>query len=221
MSKTKTGSALLLATILLFVVLSLVVSLSYVTVMEQQMSSKTKSSVGSFFKADSGVEWALNKIANESSDSSIASAFTIDTAGKVNCPEGFGCTLYLLDENGKVMDGTNEAGLAETVADIKAVRAVGTQTTGDPTQRAIEAAVAQSEGYSYTYYCTNNSGNGTPVCPASVALYTQEFCDPGFTVVRSLGHWGYIAATAYYVPAGVTPGGGPYVDFGQAYVCSK
>ncbi|MDD5490120.1 MAG: PilX N-terminal domain-containing pilus assembly protein, partial [Candidatus Moranbacteria bacterium] len=61
---TGRGSALLLTTILLFVVLSLVVSLSYITVMEQQMSSKTKSSVGSFFNADSGVEWALNKIAN-------------------------------------------------------------------------------------------------------------------------------------------------------------
>ena len=58
------GSALLLTTILLFVVLSLVMSLSYVTVMEQKMSSKTKSSVGSFFNADSGVEWALNKIAS-------------------------------------------------------------------------------------------------------------------------------------------------------------
>ncbi|PIW93089.1 MAG: hypothetical protein COZ87_03170, partial [Candidatus Moranbacteria bacterium CG_4_8_14_3_um_filter_43_15] len=73
-TKIKSGSALLLTTILLFVILSMVVSLTYVTVMEQKMSSKTKSSVGAFFNADSGVEWALNKIAN-SSGANISNVF--------------------------------------------------------------------------------------------------------------------------------------------------
>src|SRR4030042_2730316 len=102
LKKQKHGSALLLSTILLFVVLSMVVSLSYVTVMEQQMSSKTKSSVGSFFKADSGVEWALNKIANATGDS-ISDVFDGFAGSKIDCPDGFGCELYLLDENGKVI----------------------------------------------------------------------------------------------------------------------
>ena len=99
MRENKKGSALLLTTILLFVVLSMVLSLTYITVMEQKMSGKTKSSVGSFFNADSGVEWALNRIANADSDITIATAFgDSDIADGVTCPFP-GCNLYFLDEN--------------------------------------------------------------------------------------------------------------------------
>lgn len=138
--KDRKGSALLLTVILLFVVLSMVVSLSYVTVMEQKMSQKTKSSVGSFFKADSGVEWALNKIANADPIEEISTAIG-NPANGVSCPFG-GCTVYLLDDEGKVItDGYN------LVSDIKAVRSVGTRLAGEPTQRAVEAAVAAEEGW--------------------------------------------------------------------------
>ena len=133
----KRGSALLLSTILLFVVLSMVVSLSYVTVMEQQMSSKTKSSVGSFFNADSGVEWALNKIATTTA-TNISGAFGATSPVNGFAPAGVTeYVVYLLDRDGKVITNSNEL-----IENIKAVRSVGTQDTGEVTQRAIEAAVA-------------------------------------------------------------------------------
>ena len=137
-NKATKASALLLTTILLFVILSMVVSLSYVTVMEQKMSQKTKSSVGAFFNADSGVEWALNKIATGSG--TISTVFTMDSNGKVSCPnftdDTSPCDIYLLDVNGKVITADGP------LANVQAVRSVGTQNTGEPTQRAIEAAVA-------------------------------------------------------------------------------
>ena len=140
--KHEVGSALLLATILLFVVLSLVVSLSYVTVMEQKMSSKTKSSVGSFFNADSGIEWALNNIANGQNTDTLITLFPDFNKTGTDCASGSctvcpfgGCKVYLLGADGAVITtGTTK------VSEIRAVRSVGTQ--GTETQRAIEAAVA-------------------------------------------------------------------------------
>lgn len=130
------GSVLVLVIILLFVVLSVVVSLTYITVLEQKMSSKTKSSVGAFFNAESGIEWALNKIANSSGD--INSVFGTSTPGNgINCPNfgsGSLCKVYLLDSDGKVIT-TNQ-----DIANIKAIRVVGNQ--GEEAIRAIEVAVA-------------------------------------------------------------------------------
>ncbi len=145
----KKGAILLLTTILLFVILGMVVSLSYVTVMEQKMSGKTKSSVASFYNSESGVEWTLNKIAS-ATDSTILSAFggasRFNTDYSVKCPDSFGtetCKVYLLDQDGKVITNTSLA-----PSDIKAVRSVGSQ--GGDTQRAIEAAVASGLSGSIT-----------------------------------------------------------------------
>ncbi len=142
----KLGSALLLSSVLLFVVLSMVVTLTYVTVMEQGMSQKTKSTVGAFFNADSGIEWALNKIATLETGVQIGdhTAFNdTDPGDGIPCPvEIGGCVVYLLDEEGKVItEGTKH------ISDIKAVRAVGKQEKGQPTQRAIEAVVAEEDEY--------------------------------------------------------------------------
>ena len=216
------GSALLLTTILLFVVLSMVVSLSYITVMEQKMSGKTKSSVGSFFNADSGVEWALNRIASAEGDIAIAIAFgDLNIAGGVTCPFP-GCNLYFLDENGEVItDGT------ETVDSIKAVRSVGTQTVGDPTQRAIEAAVASGGGASFTYYC-NLSSDALPTPPNICTDHggAQGHCpDAKFTQIYDLGSWGACSHTTYFLFR--PPGGGCLNsqwlvhNLGEAYVCSE
>jgi len=144
-NKARKGSALLLSAILLFVVLSMVVSLTYVTVMEQKMSQKTKSSVGSFFNAESGVEWALNKIANTSGKIAAVFGAQWKTGGYAACPDSFGgentCKVYFLDDQGKVItDGTGT-----DISAVKAVRSVGSQ--GQETQRAIEAAVAASGDY--------------------------------------------------------------------------
>jgi len=212
MSKNKRGSALLLTTILLFVVLSLVVSLSYVTVMEQQMSSKTKSSVGSFFNADSGVEWALNKIANATGGTiaGVFGAINFNPDGSTYPFANAGYKVYLLDSEGKVITD-----LSKDISLVKAVRSVGTQTAGDPTQRAIEAAVGTGGGGGcYTSY-------GTP--PGSADPLTGK-CIQGFTNKGSIGQWGAcgsgISNTDHFRP----PGGGCWgtglpLDFGEAFVC--
>ena len=221
-TKIKSGSALLLTTILLFVILSMVVSLTYVTVMEQKMSSKTKSSVGAFFNADSGVEWALNKIAN-SSGANISNVFSGFAGNKYPCPSGFNCDVYFLDENGKVI-------IADApLENIKAVRSVGTQ--GGETQRAIEAAVAATGGASFTYYC--NFATVTLPTPPNICTNaggTQGYCPSGFRQIYDLGSWGNCAIDfpygygfgAHFRPAGGGCSGGWSVgNLGGAYVCSQ
>ena len=155
------GSGLIFAVILLFVILGMVVTLSSVTVLETKMNQKNKSSVGSFYNSESGVEWALNKIA--SSSGTIASTFSSFASNKTPCPAGFGCDIYFLDSNGKVITSS-----ATDLSDIKAVRSVGSQ--GGDTQRAIEAAVATA-GLS----CATKQST-TDAC-SSGDRYTEATCD--------------------------------------------
>jgi hypothetical protein len=131
------GSGFIFAVILMFVILGMVITLSSITVLETKMSQKTKSSVGAFFSADSGVEWALNKIANATGEN-ISDAFSGFIGGKCPCPSGFNCDIYFLDDQGKVIIANG------ALENVKAVRSVGTNQAGDPTQRAIEAAVADT-----------------------------------------------------------------------------
>jgi len=175
--KRSKGAILILTTILLFVILGMVVSLSYITVMEQKMSGKTKSSVGAFYNSESGVEWALNKIAGKSDTDRISSLGTVDGSA-VECPAAFGddaCKVYFLDQDGKVLDPSS----TYTIADIKAVRSVGSQ--GSETQRAIEAAVAATGIGKYQISCANS--NGIICCKmdtetgATVCKYTPNTWD--------------------------------------------
>jgi hypothetical protein len=141
-NNTRSGSGLIFAVVLLFVILGMVVTLSSVTMLETKMNQKTKSSVGAFYNADSGVEWALNKIAT-TTKSTIKDAFDTTTPGNGLSPTGLGADykIYLLDQDGKVITSVLDADSNfRPLSDIKAVRAVGTQ--GGDTQRAIEAAVA-------------------------------------------------------------------------------
>ena len=210
------GSALLLTTILLFVILGMVVSLTYVTVMEQKMSSKTKSSVGSFYSAESGIEWALNKIATTSTPNPvIADAFPSFSAGKTSCPADFNCEVLLLDQNGKVITSS-----ATDLSEVRAVRSVGTQ--GNETQRAIEAAVAAGETGCYVSYAA----------PPGAADPTGK-CLQGFTNMGSAGTWGYYkyapgseyAKLFFRPPAGGCSGEDwctyPLGVLGEAFVCCK
>jgi len=200
----------------------MVVSLSYITVMEQKMSGKTKSSVGAFFNADSGIEWALNKIASGSGK--IGDVFGTSTPGSgISCPDfgsGSPCKIYLLDADGKVITDSNV-----DLSGVKAVRSIGTQ--GGETTRAVEAAVAAGGGVSFVYYCNLASDllpNPPNVC--TDAGGTQGHCPSGFKQVYALGSWGYCGAGSpynYFRP----PGGGCNSDssgpftLGEAYVCSQ
>jgi hypothetical protein len=229
--KTTLGSALILTTILLFVILGMVVSLTYVTVMEQKMSGKTKSSVGSFYNAESGVEWILNKIASSSGE--IGDNLTLNSDSSISCPPSFGddyCKVYLLDQNGDVIQDSSVQ-----LSDVKAVRSVGSQ--GGETQRAIEAAVAIGSDYSYTYFCyniDNERWGGTPKCVDSGSV-SQGYCPSGETQKKELGEWGAcVCSGPNYIFSFMPPSGGCWTTVacpsggspskvvqGKAFVCSK
>jgi hypothetical protein len=135
------GTGLVITIVMLFVILSAVVFLVSIAALETKMGQGTKSSIGAFYNSESGVEWALNKIASNSD--TIADAFPgFDTTlKKVDCPAGIGgantCMVYFLDEEKKVI-GESSADISE----IAAVRSIGSQNTGDINQWTIEAAVA-------------------------------------------------------------------------------
>ena len=224
------GSGLIFAVVLLFVILGMVVTLASVTMLETKMNQKTKSSVGAFYNSESGVEWALNKLATSSG--TISAAFALQSDHSVNCPAYFGtntCKVFLLDQDGKVItDSTADLSL------VKAVRSVGTQ--GGDTQRAIEAAAASSSGYSYTYYCYSVNDmrwGGTPLCVDAGG--SQGYCPAGETQKKVLGAWGTCLCSgpnlifAFLPPGGSCgtigscPSGGSVatVPSGNAYVCGK
>lgn len=171
--KTNKGSGLVFAVVLLFVILVMVVTLSGLTVLETKMSQKTKSSVGAFYNSESGVEWALNKIANTSGDS-ISDAFPGFAGNRYPCPAGFNCNVYFLDGQGQVIAAD---GALDTV---KAVRSVGTQAAGEQTQRAIEAAVAASRNDKYRVSCTSPGQSNFFIC---VRIDTED----GSTECKSSG----------------------------------
>jgi hypothetical protein len=217
--KTKKGSGLIFAVVLLFVILGMVVTLASVTMLETKMNQKTKSSVGAFYNSESGVEWALNQIATTTNPSgtSIGSRFSM-SGSKASCPADIGgssvCSLYLLDADGKVLASS------ATVDQIKAVRSLGTQ--GGDTQRAIEAAVAAGGGACYTDYSL-----ATGLSVGSSCTIT------GFTIKGSLGNWGYCSNSDLYAPGSFAifrpPGGGCNFapgstksgDNGEAYLCCQ
>ena len=184
------GSALLLTTILMFIILSMIVSLTYVTVMEQKMSQKTKSSVGAFYGAESGVEWALNKIAT-GTGTTISTKFGTQatnaaTDGKMSCPFT-GCEVYLLGADGKVIPKTKFS-VADSADLVKAVRSVGAQ--GADTQRAIEAAVA-----------------GTDLPTGAVVAFDLPLCPNGWKPAD--GTQGTHDLRGYFIRGLNTTGSGP------------
>jgi len=169
--KNKSGSGLVFAVVLLFVILGMVITLSSLTLLETKMSQKTKSSVGSFYSAESGVEWALNQIASKTETASIATAFSsTGFDGKAaKCPSGFAnsCSVYFLGGDGNVLDPA-----ANTIAEIKAVRSVGTQ--GDETQRAIEAAVATTNEPPFDVSCFHAYDSSHYQCCCQLNTTTGE-----------------------------------------------
>ncbi len=182
-ARSKKGSALIFATIVLFVILTIVATLSSVTMLETKMSQKTKSSIGAFFQADSGIEWAMNVLATKAGTTIIRDAFSgagsLDSAsGKIDCPTetGFSCRVYLLDKNGNVINSDNANGITfdSNISEVKSIRAVGVKD-GD-TARAIEASVAQSTGGPGSWSCelvsASNNGTAQVSCPSTKTLIT-------------------------------------------------
>ena len=214
MKKNK-GSGLIFAVILLFVILAMVVTLSSVTVLETKMSQKTKSSVGAFYNSESGVEYTLNKIASADSNSKINAVpgITFNSDGSAQCPFG-GCNVFLLKGDGTVIKSAELGSL--TVADIKAVRSVGTQNTGEVTQRAIEAAVA-SGGQCYTSYIDDSTD---AACLTSAGFHNKGSLGDMRECIYSGVQMG-----VYITPPGVSACGSGfsngYGTIGKAYLCCQ
>ena len=211
------ASALLLATILLFAILTVIISLSSVTVMEMKMGQKGKTSVASFYDAESGVEWALNTVATGNGD--IKSKFTPNSDGSITCPAGVGgagCKVYFLKADGTAMTQAeiNASSGAPTFADVRSVRSVGRE--GNDTQRAIEAAVAGSSSQSFALLQNRRSQGDIrsgetkadsgvrKADPAGRACPPDPACGRGLQVVfangrrqRGGGAHGGIGATAF------------------------
>jgi len=172
--KTKQGSGLIFAVVLLFVILGMVVTLSSITVLETKMSQKTKSSVGAFYNSEAGVEWALNQISTNNGDIFSAFRATGFDGPAAKCPASFGsggdiCKVLFLGADGKVLPTSAD------INEIEAVRSVGTQNTGETTQRAIEAAVAGTDCKIVSSTCASAD--------------CQTNCPAGYNVIAG-GWWG-------------------------------
>lgn len=209
MKQKQSGSGLIFAVVLLFVILGMVITLSSITVLETKMSQKTKSSVGAFYNSEAGMEWALNKIAT-STGPDISNVFGASfSGGKVTCPNGFGCELYLLDDQGMVITSNL------TIDQVKAVRSVGTQAAGGAadTQRAIEAAVASGGGGCYLDYSL----------VTALAVGTSCGAVGGFTIKRSAGMYGGCfngaSILTFRPPGSACRSGFTSENYGEAYVC--
>lgn len=186
------GSAILLSMILLFVVLALVASLSYVTILEQKMSGKTKSSVGAFYNSESGVEWALNKIAT-STATDVSGTFGTSNPGSGVQPSGVSdYKVYLLDENGNVITSNL------SIDQVKAVRSVGSQ--GQETQRAIEAAVAAGVG-GITGGCSMGSNSTTILAQWGNGCKSNGSSVNGNNWCSDANISGYVCGPSGWVPA--------------------
>ena len=218
--KKQSGSGLIFAVVLLFVILGMVITLSSVTVLETKMNQKTKSSVGAFYNSESGVEWALNKIANSNSDNFLnAIGLTYKSDGSVTCPVSPDCNVFFLDKDGKVIDDSLIA--ATKVSDIKAVRSVGTQ--GGETQRAIEAAVAATGGGCYVSNATIPNYSGVANCSGDAC------CLSNFKNKGSVGKWGFChncgdySSYQYLKPPGMNCSKGWCYDgdVGESFVCCQ
>ena len=195
------ASALLLATILLFAILTVIISLSSVTVMEMKMGQKGKTSVASFYDAESGVEWALNTVATGNGD--IKSKFTPNSDGSITCPAGVGgagCKVYFLKADGTAMTQAeiNASSGAPTFADVRSVRSVGRE--GNDTQRAIEAAVAGSSSQSFALLQNRRSqgtggGNATTGSWQTMPLNVEQEDVDGIVDSGSLPNFSLAAGT--------------------------
>lgn len=173
MKQKQSGSGLIFAIILLFVILGMVITLSSITILETKMSQKTKSSVGAFYNSESGVEWALNQIATNTgttiNDVFGLQATNAEKTGKLSCPASFSnCEVYLLNDQGNVI-AKDKFDDISSINLVKAVRSVGSETQG--TQRAIEAAVASGGGGTYIEW-------GSSTCTQGSVIYDGEAIFP-------------------------------------------
>lgn len=191
--KTQKGSALVLTLIVLVNALLIVSAISVISIMERSMSGKVKSSTPAFQSADSGLEYALQKIKNASSTDPISVVCGAPNAstGKADCSSEISqsVSLYFLKDDGTVMTSGQ-------IKDVASIRSVGQAGNGeDVTTRAIEAAVAANVSFSAEQCTTGTAVNLlTGVTSDKSACFltknsfsgTESTCDISFTATGNV-----------------------------------
>lgn len=143
------GSAIVLMVLVLVNALIIVSVIASISLVESKMSSNIKNSTPAFQAADSGVEWVLKTIGDETDSSkTILEVFGgLAADGKFICPAGevggVVCELYFINIAGEVIDGDNDDGDATEILEIDSVRSIGRVGADDQmVTRAVEVSLA-------------------------------------------------------------------------------
>ena len=171
------GSILVLTLLALVSALSIAVALSTVSIIERKMTTKSRKSVTAFQVANSGVEWAMQKINNAGVNDTVETIFG-DTAssGEVSCPtelfpdkSSSSCKIVLLQRNtspGAEPGSRVKINSNIKVGDIVAIRSRGYLGSGsEEVGRALEAYAMPNCGASKTRvgdFCVDKSINSGP-----------------------------------------------------------
>jgi Tfp pilus assembly protein PilX len=138
------GSAIVLMVLVLINALIIVSAIASISLIEGKMSSNIKNSTPAFQAADSGIEWVLKKISDETDASKrISEVFgSLDTNGKLNCPVaqvgGVSCELYFVDMRGALIVDD-----IVPIYEIDSVRSIGKKGSDDElVSRAVEVSLA-------------------------------------------------------------------------------
>lgn len=140
----QTGSAIILMVLVLINALIIVSAIASISLVEGKMSSNIKNSTPAFQAADSGIEWVLKTISDETDASkTILEVFgPLAADGKLDCPAaqvgGVICELYFVDMTGAlILDEDLE------IYEIDSVRSIGKKGTDDElVSRAVEVSLA-------------------------------------------------------------------------------
>ncbi len=142
--KEQKGSAIILMVLVLINALIIVSVIASISLVEGKMSSSIKNSTPAFQAADSGIEFALKTIADESDSSKkISEVFgALASDGRMQCPasevSNVDCELYFIDITGEIiLDGDTE------IYEIDSVRSIGRSGDKDESvSRAVEVSLA-------------------------------------------------------------------------------
>lgn len=140
----QTGSAIILMVLVLINALIIVSAIASISLVEGKMSSNIKNSTPAFQAADSGIEWVLKTISDETdAGKKISEVFgPLDSNGKLDCPAaqvgGVDCELYFVDMEGALILDEDLA-----IYEIDSVRSIGKKGTEDElVSRAVEVSLA-------------------------------------------------------------------------------
>lgn len=140
------GSILILTMLALVGAISIAVAMSSISIVERKMTTKSRKSTTAFQSANSGIEWAMEKINDAEREETINDVFDVtpDPNGQIDCPDnlfsdssGLSCKVTFLKRvaGQRVLIVNDE--LMENVVAIRSSGTFGTDT--EQVGRALEA----------------------------------------------------------------------------------